>query len=46
MTEPWRPDVPGVSSTTMRSINGLVARDAGTVIATPDVMASAKYYRR
>ena len=45
MTDPGRPDVPGVGSTTLRSINGLVAREVGTVIATPDIMASARYYR-
>ena len=45
MTDPGRPDVEGVSSTTLRSINGLVAREVGTVIATPDIMASARYYR-
>ena len=45
ITDPNRPDVPGVSRTTLRSISGLVARDAGTVIATPDIMASARYYR-
>ena len=27
------------------SLNGLVAREAGTVIATPDIMASMTYYR-
>ena len=43
--KPGEPDVPGLSSTTMRSINGLVAREIGTVIATPDIMASARYYR-
>ena len=36
---------PGVGPTTLRSINGLVAREAGTIIATPDIMASARYYR-
>jgi hypothetical protein len=45
MTAPGRPDVPGVCSTTLRSVNGLVARDVGTVIATPDIMTSARYYR-
>ena len=45
VTDPGRPNVHGVSSTTLRSINGLVAREAGTVIATPDIMASARYYR-
>lgn len=44
-TTPGRPDVAGVSATTMRSINGLIAREVGTVIATPDIMASARYYR-
>jgi hypothetical protein len=44
-THPGEPPVTGVGSTTLRSINGLVARDVGTVIATPDVMASARYYR-
>ncbi len=44
-TQEGRPDVPGVGPTTLRSINGMVAREAGTVIATPDVMASARYYR-
>jgi len=27
------------------SLNGMVAREAGTVIATPDIMASMTYYR-
>lgn len=45
ITDPSRPDVPGVSRTTLRSINGLTAREVGTVIATPDIMASARYYR-
>lgn len=41
---PGEPPVPGVGDTTLRSVNGLVARDAGTIIATPDIMASARYY--
>lgn len=44
-TDPGRPDVPGVGPTTLRSTNGMTAREAGTVIATPDIMASARYYR-
>ena len=44
-TKPGRPPVDGVGPTTMRSINGLQAREVGTVIATPDIMASARYYR-
>lgn len=42
---PGRPDVPGVGSTTLRSTDGLISREVGTIIATPDVMASARYYR-
>lgn len=45
ITREGRPDVPGVGPTTLRSINGLKAREVGTVIATPDIMASARYYR-
>jgi hypothetical protein len=44
-TRPGRPDVAGVEGTTLRSTGNLVAREAGTVIATPDMMASARYYR-
>lgn len=46
-TKTGRPDVPGLNltSTTMRSTMGLVARETGTVIFTPDIMASARYYR-
>lgn len=39
------PHIPGTTSTRLRSVAGLVARDAGTVIATPDIMASGRYYR-
>ena len=42
---PGEPHVEGVGYTTCRSTNGLVAREIGTVIATPDIMASARYYR-
>lgn len=45
IADPSRPDVRGVGPTTLRSLNGLVGRDAGTVIATPDIMAAARYYR-
>ncbi|MGH0028987.1 MAG: hypothetical protein ACQGVC_04290, partial [Myxococcota bacterium] len=44
-TSPGRPDVPGVEYTKFLSLNGLVGREAGTVISTPDIMASARYYR-
>jgi hypothetical protein len=37
--------VAGVNNCAFHSLNGLVAREAGTVIATPDVMASMTYYR-
>jgi hypothetical protein len=37
--------VPGVSSCAYYSLNGLAAREAGTVIATPDIVASMIYYR-
>ena len=35
----------GVSTCSYLSLNGLVAREAGTVIATPDIMASMTYYK-
>ena len=44
-TWPGEPLVAGVGDTTLRSIDGLIAREVGTVIATPDIMASARYYR-
>jgi hypothetical protein len=44
-TKPGTPDIAGVSSTNLRSTSGLTSREAGTVIATPDLMASARYYR-
>ena len=39
------PYVEGLSSTTLRSTAGLVSREIGTVISTPDIMASARYLR-
>jgi hypothetical protein len=39
------PPVPGVGPTTLRSIKGLVSREIGTVVSTPDIMASGRYYR-
>lgn len=38
-------DLPGMSDASFLSLGGLVAREAGTVIGTPDIMASATYYR-
>jgi hypothetical protein len=37
--------VPGMVSTTLRGTNGLHGRLSGTAIATPDIMASLKYWR-
>ena len=42
---PGAPEVAGVGDTVLRSTNGLVAREIGTVISTPDIMASGRYYR-
>ena len=42
---PGAHDVAGVGNTVLRSTDGLVAREIGTVISTPDIMASGKYYR-
>jgi hypothetical protein len=42
---PGYPPVAGVSDTTFLSTEGLMAREAGTVIVTPDIMTSARYYR-
>ncbi len=44
-THPNEPPVSGVGSTTLRSIKGLISREIGTVISTPDIMASGRYYR-
>jgi hypothetical protein len=37
--------LPGLIDAEFLALNGLVAREAGTVIATPDIMASMTYYR-
>jgi hypothetical protein len=42
---PGAEHVPGTGDTDFLSTNGLAAREAGTVIATPDIMASMVYYR-
>ncbi len=42
---PGAPHVSGTTDTDFLSVNGLVAREAGTVIATPDIMASMTYYK-
>lgn len=38
-------DIDGVGNASLLDLNGLIAREAGTVIATPDLMTSATYYR-
>src|SRR5260221_2994884 len=45
LVAPWAPDLDGLETTSFLDLNGKVAREAGTVIATPDVMASAVYYK-
>lgn len=44
-TRPGRPDVAGVGPTKLREISGLTAREVGTVIATPHMTASARFYK-
>lgn len=46
VTAPGRPPVAGVGDAEFLSTVGFTAREAGTVIVTPDVMASARYYKR
>lgn len=35
----------GMSYTSFLSLNGLVGREAGTIVSTPDIMASMTYYK-
>lgn len=44
-TDPGRPHVYGVTTTNLLSVGGLSSREIGTVIATPDIMASGRYWR-
>lgn len=37
--------LPGLSDTSYLGLGSLTAREAGTIIGTPDIMASATYYR-
>lgn len=41
------PDAPnvGLTYTSFKSLGSMTAREAGTVIATPDIIAGATYYR-
>ena len=43
--KPGEPPVAGVGDATLRPIGRLTAREVGTVVATHDIMASARYYR-
>lgn len=45
-TSPGAPPVNGVGDVADFSMGSLIAREAGTVIVTPDLMASARYYRK
>lgn len=44
-TRPGRPDMPGMAPGGFRSTDGLIGRASGTAIATPDIMATLKYWR-
>jgi hypothetical protein len=43
-THSGREDVPGMVLVELRSTSGMVGRSSGTAIATPDIMASLKYW--
>ena len=43
-TKSGAPDVPGLGPATMKSITHLTARTQGTVLSTPDIMASVRTY--
>lgn len=45
-THAGRPEVPGVITTNYLSIGNLTPRETGTMIVTPDLMASARYYKK
>lgn len=45
VTRRGRPDVSGMGPATLRSTEGFISRTSGTAIATPDIMASIKYWR-
>lgn len=45
IVRPGAPSIPGMGSATLRDTTGLTGRDSGTAIATPDIMASLKYWR-
>lgn len=43
---PGAPPVKGVGDAPVFSMGTLIAREAGSVIVTPDLIASARYYRK
>jgi hypothetical protein len=45
-TSPGAPPVKGVGDAPAFSMGALVAREVGSVIVTPDLMASARYYKK
>lgn len=45
-TSPGAPQVAGMGDAALRSVEHLVSREVGTVVSTPDIMASARYYRQ
>lgn len=45
-TSPGAPAVKGVGDAPPFSMGTLIAREAGSVIVTPDLMASARYYKK
>lgn len=46
VASPGAPDIPGLFDTTLRSTGDLVRRGAGTLVATPDVVAGMTYWKR
>ena len=46
MTSPGAPPVRGVGDAPAFSMGILTTREAGSVIVTPDLIASARYYRK
>jgi hypothetical protein len=44
-TRPGRQEVPGMTTTTYKSTDGLVGRSTGTAIATHDITAGLRYWR-
>lgn len=45
INSPGRPDVPGMVNAEFKSTAGLICRNAGTSIATSDIMAGLQYWR-